>query len=189
MSSTVYSTQRISDIGGNGEADMLQFHNVIPSPLLGKSVLDRTKHPRSGITGGTAPESDEDMSGSSTHSVGHQLARSIACGYQRIPFVFRQQRQTTGTGNLYYRSLVLQQIGCRNGTHQRVSNHNIYCLAADGRLKSLQEALAAVAYRYLYDFRIRTNTSYAFRCCLIRLHGTQAAFERINRYDNLHKNK
>ena len=170
LSGTVDATQRILDIGSNGETDITEFTDVIKRTLFRPRIDKSLEHAHAGIAGSTAAKSDNDVFRATADGIDHQLTGTVTRSHHRITLFWRQQRQTAGLGNFYHRLVATQQIAGSDGTHQRVAHYDFLQFAPQCRMKRLQESLATIADRHLHDFCVRTHTQYAFRRCPIRLY-------------------
>ena len=126
VGSAMLAAQRISDIGGQGEAYLFQGIDVVPRAMLGKCVDECPKHAYACIAGCTAAQSHDDMPCSAADGICHQLSRSVTGCHQRVSLFFRQQGQPACLGYFYYCRLALQQIVRGDGTHQRVAHRHRY---------------------------------------------------------------
>ena len=148
---------------------MLQFFYIVPFAMLRKVVDKRTEHTDTCVTGCTAAKSYNDMLCTSSDGISHKLTRTVTGSHHRIPFFPGKQRQSAGLCYFYHGKLSVKQILCRNGSHQRISGHQLYQIPTDSRMKSLHKAFTAIADRHLNNFCVRPTVPNTLCCCLIGL--------------------
>ena len=150
MGTSILTTKGIRDIGGYGEADIIQSPNISPRTARSETVYDGMKHPHTAVACGTTAKPHNDVPASSPHSVCHYLACSITGSYHRIALPGAEQHQSAGFCNLYNSRLVMHEILRMNSSQQRVFHKDIHHPTTYCCLKSLQPSFAAIADRNLH---------------------------------------
>ena len=184
VGSSVFATKWIGNIGSNGKADVLQFLNVIPRPMFGKTVDDGTNHTDAAITGGTAAKTNDDVSTTLPYGVCNELSRPVTGSYHWVPLFCGEQRETTGLSDFDDGCVAIDEIVGSNGPHQRIPHSLLSHVSTECIAKGLQPTFATVADGYLNDFGIWPFAHDALCCCLIGLLRGQASFEGVDGCDN-----
>ena len=149
VGSPILSTERIGDVGGNGETHPVESLDIIPHTVTGQTVDDGPEHADAAVAGGTAAQSDDDLLAPTTHRIHHELPCAVTGGHQGVALFCRQQRESAGLRDLYHGRVTLDQIGGSDGTHQWVAHRQPDRLAAPSAAKRLQPSLSPIADGHL----------------------------------------
>ena len=117
VSSSILTTKRIPNIGGNCETDILQYMYIAPRALRGKAICNGSEHPDAAVACGASAQPHDDVSASFTYGICHDLACPVACCHHRVAFLGAEESQSAGFCHLNNSGISIYEILCHNWPH------------------------------------------------------------------------